>query len=120
MGYGLPIIILTLCLSYALYLADMPSPFTEIAGVFQGDAFQGTMTEAGQATGQSAATTEGNPNPYTLFARAFSALFSFITFPITIWFTPGLPTELTALLSVVFLALYSIALISWFKGGDTP
>lgn len=117
MGYGTTIIVLTLCLAYGLFLAGLPSPFTEMASVFNGSAWTGTMTEVANATGGIQTGTDITPNPFSLFANIFSAMFSFFVFPFTIWFIAGLPTEITAFLSITFLALYSLAIVSWFRSG---
>lgn len=117
MGYGTTIIILTLCFSYGLSLAGLPSPFTEMADVFTSDAWTGTMTGVANETGGIQSGTDVTPNPFALFANIFSALFSFFAFPFTIWFVAGLPVEIAGLLSVVFLALYSLAIVSWFRSG---
>lgn len=127
MGLGTPIMMLIVCLSFVLYLYNpVLSPFAGMADILTGSGgsnttLTGEMNNTGSQFATSyTASTAGFPNQFTLFGKAFGALFNFATYPLSIWGMTGLPVTIRLFLSVVFGVLYALAIITWFKGGFEP
>jgi hypothetical protein len=64
--------------------------------------------------------TSNFPNPYLLFSALGVLLLGFFTFPLSLMTSASMPVVLRVVLIPLFLGGYTLAFISWYKGGSTP
>jgi hypothetical protein len=129
MGMGTIIIILTLVMSFGIYMAvpEHPAPmmFSISGGKPVFSFFNSLSTSAKAIVGVAVALGIGVglisfPNPYLIFAGITTFLFILATFPMSLFTNAVIPVELKALFGSIFGILYILAILSWYKGGDTP
>ena len=121
---GTTIIILTFCMSFAIYLGTGTGTiFTQLIGLSQstGTLYTGIMVVLG--IGVASAVTVGFisfPNPYALFGLFAGVLLGFFTFPVDLITSTMLPTTIKLFVGGVFAIMYIMAIIGWYHGGAEP
>jgi len=120
MGFGTNIMIFIFITAWALYIVNPAiSPMTSMMSTFN-STWPSAMRSVANSTSNVQPGTSFFPNAFALFGGVFTSIINFFVFPFTIWNAAGLPFEIQILLSTIFLLLYTLAVLSWFKGGDTP
>jgi hypothetical protein len=118
------IIILTFCMSFAIYLGTgNGTMFTQMLGLSGTggslySSFYLLLTVT--AVVSVAVGLISFPNPYALFSVITVLILSFVTLPVDLLTSAILPTNIKLLVGGVFGIMYLMAVLGWYKGGAEP
>lgn len=130
MGLGLNIIVFSILLSFALgmygsYVGNVAyeNLFLQVVGpTGTANTFWNAMFGSGgfvyTALALGIVASLLFPNPYAIFQVIVIAFAGYLVLPLGIFGTLGLPPAISGLLSALFIFIYGIVLMSWWKGGS--
>lgn len=129
MGMGTNILVFLVLLSFFLQAIQADSystVFSQLIGVLgsgnsPSDLFSNIFVIGGLTAVTAVVGTFVFPNPYASFAPLVAFLLFGFTFPIGMFdANSGIDYNMRMLISGLFVLLYLLAVVSWWKGGDTP
>lgn len=125
MGMTTNLIVLSFCLSFAIYMgtpAHHSSLFFDIVTGHTSQLYERLSSELAILLAIStlagvAVMAAGQGVSYALFTGISIFLLSFVTLPVDVIFEADMPIEIKTLLVGVFGIMYVMSILSWFKGG---
>lgn len=118
------IIIITFCMSFAIYLGTgQGTMFTNMLGMSgQGGSLWNNFiilltVTAVASIGVGLFTF---PNPYLIFSGITVFILGFLTLPIDLLTSTAIPSTLKLFIGGVFGIMYIMGTLGWFHGGETP